>query len=143
MEGIQIRRVSRNEDSAQHYYRLYTILKGVLPKYVGRIEMLEHSRRLGIKSHAVLFEDTPVGGYVLHDEGDVAYLEFIGLTEGMQGKGLGKLMVNHMAEKARELGRDRIRAETESCNLPKFKKLGFKEYSPGDKGMVGIYLNVF
>ncbi len=141
MEEVRIERVSKRKESVEHHHRLYGILKSVLPEYVGRLNLLETAKKDNLHPYAVFLGDAVVGGYVLQDEGDIAYLEFIGLTEGTRQKGLGKLMVQHIQEMVKSLGKDRIRAETHHSNVPKFRRLGFREYFPGGKGMVGIYLD--
>ena len=142
MEGVRIERVSRRKDSVEDYYRLYAILKSTLSVYLMGISKLETVKSQTLKSYAVFLGDNVVGGDVLQDEGDVAYLAFIGLTDMVRNKGLGKLMVEHMKEQAIEIGRDRIRAETEHTNVPLFKRLGFKEYYPCDKGSVAMHLDI-
>lgn len=142
MEGVRIERVSKRKNSVEHYHRLYAILKSVLPEYVGVIEKIEHSNTPNLHSHALFLEEHVVGGYLLTDNGDEAYLAFIGLTENMRGKGLGKLLIGDASKKAFSWGRDRIRIDTVSEKVPRFKRIGFKEYFPGDKGKVELYLDV-
>jgi GNAT superfamily N-acetyltransferase len=144
MEEVRIARVFRSGDSVQHYHRLYAILKSVLPEYVGELESLERtSPRTGLDTFAVFLDDFVVGGYVLEPLGQFeCHLSFMGLTQGVQKRGLGNLMAEHMKERARDGGMERIRAETQKVNVPKFRRMGFKEYFPRDKGSVAIYLDV-
>ncbi len=142
MDRIEIKKVTKDKKTLEDYFRLYSILKTVLPEYSRRIEKLEYLNSRNLSSHVLSLNGHVVGGYILHDEGDIAYLEFIALIESSQSKGLGKLLINNLMEEVSKLGFSEVRAETKSENLPIFKKLNFKEYFPGDEGFVSIYLNV-
>ena len=138
MNVTRIQRVSRRGESSEHYYRLYSILKSVLPEYVGRISLIEHASSDDLYSYALFLGEDVVGGYVLQTEGEVACLEFIGLTQGVRGKGLGSLIGKDIAVVSRGLDVKRILAETSHENLSIFNKMGFKLNSKKDFGMMEI-----
>lgn len=142
MDGIRFRRVCRRAESVEHYHRLYAVLKGVLPEYVGGISLLETSPvQKDYYSCAAFLEEVVVGGYVIEDEGETAHLRFIGLTEGLRGKGLGKRMIEDMSSVSKIMGKKRIIAQTSQANLEKFRKMGFCGGTPShnDKTLLWLY----
>lgn len=145
MDGARIERVSKWAESYEKYHKLYGLLKSVLPEYVGRIELLEHAQThiYDLLSYAVLVEREVVGGYVLQNKGEIACLEFIGLTEGIRGRGLGSKMVNDACSVSRWLGSKELRAETHHKNLSQFKRMGFRQHASKERGIVEVRRELF
>ncbi|NGX43786.1 MAG: hypothetical protein K940chlam7_02090, partial [Chlamydiae bacterium] len=73
---------------------------------------------------AKIYEETV--GYIIarkeYYEKDSAYLPFIAVKKGMQGKGIGSQLLERAIEKAKNLGYKNLILDCEGSNLPFYEK---------------------
>mmetsp|Transcript_7938 Transcript_7938/g.16107 ORF Transcript_7938/g.16107 Transcript_7938/m.16107 type:complete len:154 (-) Transcript_7938:282-743(-) len=77
-----------------------------------------------------LFDGVPVGACALLKIDNGYELAKMGVSPTVHGKGIGKLLGNHVVNKARELGAARMYIESNRMLVPAitlYEKLGFKE----------------
>ena len=77
-----------------------------------------------------LFEGEPVGIYVLTEHKDgLMELKNIAVSSDSQGQGIGKLLLAHAVETAREMGAKRLEVGTGNSSLDQlafYEKAGFR-----------------
>ncbi len=141
MENLSVKLVDKKNFCEQHH-RMYSILKSLLPQYIGRLSLLEFSSFSNLYNLALFSEKDVVGGLVLADEGDSTYIEFIGHTERAV-KGSAQFLIDEAIDITQKLRRPFLRLETAPTVVPKFERYGFRNHYPKDKrGMVQMTLDV-
>lgn len=75
---------------------------------------------------------TPVGWAAVIPQGDICWLEDLWIQPGWMGKGIGKLLFRHAAERARQGGAINLEWEAEPNAIGFYEKMGGRYLRPSE-----------
>jgi GNAT superfamily N-acetyltransferase len=123
--------------------RFFTFHRHLTPDEVHRFTHVDHEQREAI----VAVVDGAIIGVARFDrvpgtsDAEVAFV----VTDAWQGRGVGTVLLGHLARRAREVGMTRLVADTLSCNwrmLDVFRHSGLPMTQRSDGDVVGVTLDL-
>ena len=112
------------QDEWESYYRLrFTILRAPWNQPLGSEVLADESEAI----HAMVIEDDQIIGVArMHKSGEnQGQVRCVAVAAEAQGKGVGKAIMIHLEEKAKEMGMQEIVLEARENAVPFYKSMGY------------------
>jgi len=112
------------QDEWESYYRLrFTILRAPWNQPLGSEVLADESEAI----HAMVMKDDQIIGVArMHKSGDnQGQVRCVAVAAEAQGKGVGKAIMIHLEEKAKEMGMQEIVLEARENAVPFYKSIGY------------------
>ncbi len=112
------------QDEWESYYRLrFTILRAPWNQPLGSEVLADEMEAI----HAVVIENDQIIGVArMHQSGDnQGQVRCVAVAAEAQGKGVGKAIMLHLEEKAKEMGMQEIVLEARENAVPFYKSMGY------------------
>jgi len=112
------------QDDWESYYRLrFTILRAPWNQPLGSEVLTDESEAI----HAMVMEDNQIIGVArMHKSGEnQGQVRCVAVAAEAQGKGVGKAIMLHLEEKAKEMGMQEIVLEARENAVPFYKSIGY------------------
>ena len=112
------------QDEWESYYRLrFTILRAPWNQPLGSEVLADESEAI----HAMVIEDDQIIGVArMHKSGEnQGQVRCVAVAAEAQGKGVGKAIMIHFEEKAKEMGMQEIVLEARENAVPFYKSIGY------------------
>jgi predicted GNAT family N-acyltransferase len=112
------------QDEWESYYRLrFTILRKPWNQPLGSEVLADESEAI----HAMVIEDDQIIGVArMHKSGEnQGQVRCVAVAAEAQGKGVGKAVMLHLEEKAKEMGMQEIVLEARENAVPFYKSIGY------------------
>lgn len=112
------------QDEWESYYRLrFTILRAPWNQPLGSEVLADESEAI----HAMVIEDDQIIGVArMHKSGEnQGQVRCVAVAAEAQGKGVGKAIMLHLEEKAKEMGMQEIVLEARENAVPFYKSIGY------------------
>ena len=112
------------QDEWESYYRLrFTILRAPWNQPLGSEVLADESEAI----HAMVIEDDQIIGVArMHKSGEnQGQVRCVAVAAEAQGKGIGKAVMLHLEEKAKDMGMQEIILEARENAVPFYKSIGY------------------
>jgi N-acetylglutamate synthase-like GNAT family acetyltransferase len=113
-----------SQDEWESYYRLrFTILRAPWNQPLGSEVLADEMEAI----HAMVIENDQIIGVArMHQSGDnQGQVRCVAVAAEAQGKGVGKAIMLHLEEKAKEMGMQEIVLEARENAVPFYKSMGY------------------